>query len=332
MVTALLSGYDQARAQTFNQQLRARLAAMPGVESVSAGDRPLDGGRLTITMPGKESAEGLTMRASYLDVGRDWFKVLGIPIVRGRDFTAEETQAGADVVVVSETTARNLWPGEEPLGKLLRVEKRENDEAEKIFATTRVIGVAHDAQTDKIDNIPPVYLYIPQESRRWLDTTLLVRSSSNAEEMKAAIRAEARALEPVLRLWLNTMEEVVADNGWIRSIRERAWLASGLGLLALLLAAIGIYGVMAYAVTERTREIGIRMALGASRRDALRLILLQGLWLVTLGAALGGAAFSRLLRSFLFGLSPFDPIAYALVVLLLISVAVVACLVPAHRA
>lgn len=330
-----LSGYDQARARSFNQQLRARLAALPGVELVSAGDRPLDGGRLTITVPGKVSAEGLTMRASYLDVGQDWFKTFGIPIVRGRGFTAEETQAGAEVVVVSEATARNLWPGDEPLGKLLRMEKRENEGAEKIFVTTRVIGVARDAQTDKIDNIPPVTLYLPQEPSRWLDTALLVRTSRDAGEMKAAIRAEARALEPVLRLWLNSMEEIIADNGWIKSIRETAWLATGLGLLALLLAAIGIYGVMAYAVAERTREIGIRMALGASRRDTLRLILGQGLWLVALGAALGGAGgavFSRLLRSFLFGLSPFDPIAYSTVALLLVAVAVVACLVPARRA
>jgi ABC-type antimicrobial peptide transport system permease subunit len=123
------------------------------------------------------------------------------------------------------------------------------------------------------------------------------------------------------------MEEFIADNGLIKSIRETAWLATGLGLLALLLAAIGIYGVMAYAVAERTREIGIRMALGASRRDTLRLILGQGLWLVALGAA-----FSLSLRSFLFGLSPFDPIAYAIVALLLMAVAVVACLVPARRA
>lgn len=137
----------------------------------------------------------------------------------------------------------------------------------------------------------------------------------------------ARALEPALRLWLNSMEEFIADNGWIKSIRETAWLATGLGLPALLPAAIGIYRVMAYAVAERTREIGIRMALGASRRDTLRLILGQGLWLVALGAA-----FSRLLRSFLFGLSPFDPIAYEIVALLLMAVAVVACLVPVRRA
>jgi ABC-type antimicrobial peptide transport system permease subunit len=131
---------------------------------------------------------------------------------------------------------------------------------------------------------------------------------------------------------ISSMEALIAGNGRVRGIRATAWLATGLGALALLLAAIGIYGVMAYAMTERRREIGIRMALGANRRDALRLILGQWLWLVTLGAALGSAAFSRLLRSFLFGLSPFDPIAYALVASLLMLVALVACLVPARRA
>jgi putative ABC transport system permease protein len=329
-----LSGYDQARAQTFNQQLRARLAALPGVEAVSAGDRPLGGGRLTFTVPGKESADGLTMRASYLDVGPDWFKVFGVPIVRGRGFTAEEAQVGTEAVIVSEATARNLWSGEEPIGKSLRVEKRENEDSEKIFFTTRVIGVARDANIGQIDKIPPFSLYLPTQSRRWLDTALLVRTSRNAEEMKAAIRAEARALEPELRLWLNSMEDVIAS-GQVGRMRETAWLATGLGLLALLLAAIGIYGVMAYAVSQRTREIGVRMALGANRRDALRLILGQGMRLVTLGMALGaagGAAFSRLLRSFLFGLSPFDPIAYAIVALSLMAVAVIACLVPARRA
>jgi putative ABC transport system permease protein len=308
---------------------------LSGVDAISVGDRPLGGGRLTITAPGKESADGLTMRASYLDVGPDWFKVFGVPIVRGRGFTAEEAQAGMETVIVSEATARNLWPGEEPIGKSLRVEKRENEYTEKIFFTTRVIGVARDAHTDRIGETPQVTLYLPAQSRRWLDTALLVRTSRDAAEMKAAIRAEARALEPVLRLWLNSMEEVIADNGRARGMRETAWLAIGLGLLALLLAAIGIYGVMAYAVSERTREIGIRMALGANRRDAMGLILGQGLRLFTLGAALGGAggaAFSRLLTSFLFGLSPFDPIAYVIVALLLMAVAVVACFVPARRA
>jgi predicted permease len=329
-----LSDYDQARAQTFNQQLRARLAALPGVEAVSFGDRPLGGGRLTITVPGKESADGLMMRASYLDVGPDWFKVFGVPIVRGRGFTAEEARTWTEAVVVSEATARNLWPGEEPIGKSLLVEKREDEDAEKIFFTTRVIGVARDAHTIQIDKIPPFSLYLPAQSRRWLDNALLVRTSRDAAEMKAAIRAEARALEPVLRLWLNSMEEVIAS-GQVMRMRETAWLATGLGLLALLLAAIGIYGVMAYVVSQRTREIGVRMALGANQRDALRLILEQGMRLVTLGMALGaagGAAFSRLLRSYLFGLSPFDPIAYAIVALSLMAVAVIACLVPARRA
>ncbi|MBO0725002.1 MAG: ABC transporter permease [Blastocatellia bacterium] len=329
------SGYDQARAQTFNQQLRARLAALPGVESVSVGDRPLGGSRLTITALGKESADGLTMRASYLEVEPDWFKVFGVPIVRGRDFTAEETQSAMEAVIVSETTARTLWPGDEPIGKSLRVEKRVNESNENIFLTVRVIGVARDAQTGRIGEIPPLSLYLPRQSRQWLENGFLARTSRDAVEMKAAIRAEARALDPSLQIWLYSMEEIIAEDSRIKNISSAAGLATGLGLLALLLAAIGVYGVMAYAVSERNREIGIRMALGANRRDALRLILGQGLWLVTFGAALGGAggaAISRLFSSFLYGLSPFDPIAYLLVALLLMAVAVVACLIPARRA
>jgi len=330
-----LSGYDQARAQIFNQQLRARLSALPGVESVSVGDRPFGGGRLTITVPGKETADGLTMRASYLDVTPDWFKIFGVPIVRGRGFTADEMRVGTEAVVVSESTARNLWPREEPLGKLLRVEKRVNEDAEKIIFNTRVIGVARDAQTDQFGEIPAVALYLPHTSRQWLDTTVLLRASRDAGEMKSLARAEARALEPVLRLWIDSMEEIIEDSRRVSEARVMSGLAAGLGLLALLLAAIGVYGVMAYAVAERTREIGIRMALGANRRDVLRLILEQGLWLVGLGVALGvvgGAAVSRLLRSLLFGLSPFDPLAYVFVAALLMAVAIVACLVPARRA
>ncbi|MGH9768295.1 MAG: ABC transporter permease [Blastocatellia bacterium] len=330
-----LSGYDQARAEIFNRQLRARLAALPGVESVSVGDRPFGGGRLTITVPGKETADGLTMRASYLDVTPDWFRTFGVPIVRGRGFTAEEMQVGAEAVIVSESTAQNLWPGAEPLGKLLRVEKRVNEDTEKIFFTTRVIGVARDAQTDRFGEIPPVALYLPHTSRQWLDTAVFVGTSRDAGEMKSLARAEARAQEPLLRLWVNSMEEIIENSRRVGEARVMSGLAAGLGLLALLLAAIGIYGVMAYAVAERTREIGIRMALGANRRDVLRLILGQGLWLVGLGAALGvagGATVSRLLRSLLFGLSPFDPIAYVIVAALLMVVAVVASLVPARRA
>jgi predicted permease len=330
-----LSGYDQTRAQLFNQQLRARLAALPGVETVTTGDRPFGGGRLTMTVPGNERANGQTMRASYLDVTPDWFQTFAIPITRGRGFISAEMQPRADVVVVSEATARNIWPGEDPLGKLLQLEKSVDEESGKILMTARVIGVARDAQTDRFGEIPPFAVYLPDISHRWLDSTLLLRTSRSASELKSLVRAEARAIEPMLRLWINSMEEVIEGSRRVGEARLMSGVAGGLGLLALLLAAIGIYGVMSYAVAQRTREIGIRMALGANRGVVLRLILGQGLLLVGIGAAVGiagGAAVSRLLASLLFGLSPLDPLAYLIVALFLTAVATFACLVPARRA
>jgi predicted permease len=334
-----LSGYDQRRAQLFNQQLRKRLEAAPGVEAVTTGDRPFGGGRLTITVPSEARkdgwANGLNMRASYLEVTPEWFQVFGIPIIRGRGFTGEEMQPLAESVVVSEATARNLWPDEDPIGKQLRVERRVNEDGEKILVTARVIGVARDAQTDRFGEIPPFALYLPQATRQWLDGALIVRASRSAAEIKSLARAEARATEPVLRLWLNSMEEVIQGSRRVGEARVMSGVAAGLGLLALSLAAIGIYGVMSYIVAERTREIGIRMAMGANRRNVLGMLLGQGLRLVGIGAALGvvaGAAVARLLASLLFGLSPFDPMAYLLVALFLAAIATTACLGPARKA
>jgi putative ABC transport system permease protein len=290
---------------------------------------------LTITVPGKDVTNGQTMRASYLDVTPEWFETFAIPITRGRGFISAEMQPRADVVVVSEATALNLWPGEDALGKSLLIEKVVNEETEKIFVNARVIGVARDAQTDRFGETPPVAVYLPHTTRQWLDSAFLLRSSRPASEMKLVVRAEARAIEPMTRLWLNSMEEVIDGSRRVGEARLMSGVAGGLGLLALLLAAIGIYGVMSYAVAQRRRELGVRLALGANRRDVLGLIMGEGLRMVGIGAAIGiasGAAVSRLLASLLFGLSPLDPLAYAIVALFLTAVATVACLVPAWRA
>src|SRR5262249_40136773 len=139
----------------FNQQLRKRLEAAAGVEVVTTGDRPFGGGRLTITAPGKDGwGNGLSARASYLDVTPEWFQVFGIQIIHGRGFMAADMQPLAESVIVSEATVRNLWPGEDPIGKPLRVERRVNEDDEKIQTTVRVIGVARDAQTDRFGEIP----------------------------------------------------------------------------------------------------------------------------------------------------------------------------------
>jgi macrolide transport system ATP-binding/permease protein len=322
-----LSDYDQARARQFHLDLASRLETLPGVQAVTwAISIPLSGvGRDRIVLPGgiKQSGER-PLLAFYNMVAPNYFAALEIPVVRGRGFTEEEARAGASVIVVDETTARRVWPGQEPLGKLLQIGTS--------TALSQVIGVARNARIHVIES-DLLFIYRPLSQ---LGTaSLLVRTSLEASDLKLIARAEARAIDPLLLTETYTVAEAAAGFWQVRAVRDASTLASILGLLALLLAAIGIYGVMAYSVSHRTREIGIRMALGASYRNVLRMILFQGLRLVGIGVVLGlggGVVLSRLLSSMLFGLSLFDPIAYLSVSLFLMTVAIVAIFLPARRA
>jgi macrolide transport system ATP-binding/permease protein len=325
-----LSGYDDARARRFNQELMDRLKAIPGVQSVILGGSPFHGAG-SVTLPDVEAydSSGRQSDNGYL-VSPGFFATSGIQLTRGREFTEEEARTEAQVVVVSEATARRMWPGEEPIGKTLRVKSGEEAHL------AEVVGVARDAQTWHFGEIPPVFAYVPIVQRQWQDLSLLVRASRDANEIKPLVRATAREMEPTVRLWLKTPEEEFAHMKWgYLGTKAASQLATALGLLALLLAAIGVHGVMAYSVSQRTREIGIRMALGASRRDAMRLVLSQGLRLIGIGAALGvagGVAVSRAISIMFYGLSPFDPPTYLSVALLLAAVAVSAIYLPARRA
>ncbi len=323
------SGYDEPRARQFQQELVARLKALPGVQAVIPGFSPFRG-RGGITLPEVETT-GREGDNGY-EVAPGFFAAAGIPLLRGREFTEEEARAGALVTVVSESTARRLWPGEDPIGKMLRMKWKGEPEA----PPAQVIGVARDAQTVRLGEIPTGFAYVPHVQRQWKDLSLLVRTSGDAGEMKSLVWATARQLEPTVRLRLTTPEEEIAGGrGGIKNTRAASQTASALGLLALLLAAIGIYGVMTYSVSQQTREIGIRMALGANRRDVLRLVTGQGLRLVGLGVALGvggGTAVHRVIESELSGISPLDPLTFVSVPLFLVAVALLAIYLPARRA
>ncbi len=321
--------YNEARAQQFYQDFAVRLRAMPGVQSVSRVSRfPLNGTlTTTITMAGETTAERRSLRVGFNEVTPDYFDTVGLPIVRGRKFTEEEMRAGAAVAVITESTALQLWPNQDPVGKLLQTKPD--------AAFSQVIGVARDAQISRLGEIDPLFIYLPFDARSNIDLGVLVRTSRDAKEMAPLVRVAARALDPTLFLQTSSMEERTASSELVRSARGASVISAGLGLLALLLAALGLYGVIAYSVAQRTHEIGIRMALGASRRNVVWLVLGQGMRLVGIGIALGvagGTALSRALSAWLFGLSPFDPIAYATVSLFLVVVALVACYIPARRA
>jgi putative ABC transport system permease protein len=329
-----LSGYDAQRALLFQQQLMARLAALPGVQSVSL-DRGF-GGRATITLLDEQrTSPGQFERVPFEWVEANYLETIATPLLLGRGFTPEEVRDNAPVVIVSEATARNLWPNQNPLGKAFRVERPARDGSQVVFPAAHVIGVARDNQIYRVGQIPRLFFYAPKSLAGGMDTSLLARTAGDAASLKESVRKEAYALEPVLRLSVSTMEERIAKDKSVLSTRAASELAAFLGGLALLLAAIGIYGVMAWSVAQRTREIGIRMALGAENRDVLKLMLRQGMRLVLLGVVIGVAvslAVTRVMQSLLFGLSASDPATYVGAPLLLASVALLACWIPARRA
>ncbi len=330
-----LSGYNAQRARLFHQQLSERLAALPGVKSVSPNR--VFGSLVTIKLQDEHGdGERQFDRVPLESVTAGYLDTIGTPILQGRGFTPEEASAKAPVVIVSETTARNLWKDDSPLGKSLRVETWFRDGTiEVVFPSAEVIGVAGDNQTYRVGQNPPLFLYAPETPEKWLDTALLVRTEQDPATLKSAVRQEVHSLEPVLRLWVDTTEELIARNEGVQVSRAGSELAAGLGGLALLLAAVGIYGVMAWSVAQRTREIGIRIALGAETGDVVKLVLRQAMRLVLLGALIGMAAsfaVTQVIKSMLFGLSAIDPATYAAVTLFIILVALLACYIPVRRA
>jgi len=319
----------ERRGWEFYQKLADRLKDLPGVSSVSQVFRvPLYGPRqMTIRLPGASDTQfGTSFLASYNAVTPSYFNTLGIPIVRGRVFSAKEMDDGGGAVIVTESTARRLWPNQEPLGKAVQMGSS--------ATLAQVIGVARDAETLQLGEIDGVLFYLPI-APKYGDVSLLVRASGSRLQLQPLVRAEARLLDPNVWLWTETLEAGISRSPTLLAARAASLLVGILGGLALSLAAVGLYGVIAYSVSRRTKEIGIRLALGAERRSILYLVLGQGMRLVGAGAVLGiagGAALSRVLSTLLFGLSPFDPVTFTCVTLFLGTVTLFATYLSARRA
>jgi putative ABC transport system permease protein len=321
----------ERRAQLFQQVLQ-RVASLPGVESVGGVSQlPLDGQTpsSTFSIEGRNSATDDLYSSQVILASSGYFSTLGIPLLKGRLFTDQDDQNAQRVVVINQTLAERFFPGEDPVGKRIKFRL---GRTEPPWMT--IIGIAHDVKTEGLDveNRPQMYLPVTQVSN--LQFALVIRTNSDPGALTEAVRREVRAADPDLPVYgIRTMDEVMA-----KAVSQRRFTMVLLGVfagIALLLSAVGIYGVMAYSVSQRTHEIGVRMALGAQPRDVLRMVIAQGLLLICTGMAVGLAAaflLTRFLAGLLFNVSPRDPVTFAGVTLLLALVALLACYIPARRA
>ncbi len=322
-------GYSEASGVEFDRQLVAKLEAQPGIQSVALSSRvPLGfgGGSTAVNPEGYVSQANESMETQVAIVTPNYFQTLQIPLVKGRDFTPQDTKSSQRVVIVSETFVNRYWPNQEALGKQLN-----SDLTHEWFT---VIGVARDSKVNGLNEKPTPFLYLPQY--QVYRATMIVLARTNGDPLAAGKTVEKTIHElnadlVVFDITSLDLREQIASFGQ----RVAGTFVGAFGLLALVLAAVGIYGVTSYTTRQRTHEIGIRMTLGASKRDVLRLVLGHGLRLTLIGVALGLAAsfaLTRFLTSLLLGVTSTDALTFSSVALLLCAVALFACFIPARRA
>jgi putative ABC transport system permease protein len=324
---------DTAQIAFFDQAL-PRLAALPGVRSVGATSQlPFGGGWST----GSFTVEGFQPRENEPGpwgdiriVSPTYLAALGAPLRRGRLFTDADGPGSARVAVVDEELARRYWPAQDPIGKRIRF----GDESDSSARWIEVVGVVGHTAHEGLAAERRVQVYLPYRQRGLSGMSIVMRTSGDPTQMVNSARLAVQAIDPDQPISrVRTMDELVSES--IGARRFATVLLGAFAGIALLMAAMGIYGVMSYSVAQRTRELGVRMALGAARRDVLGLVLHQGMSLAVLGVALGVAgalALSRLIATQLYDVHPGDPATFLTVALLLAAIAFVAVLVPAVRA
>jgi predicted permease len=327
-------GYAPADIDAQYERLRERVLGLPGVSSASLAIGNPFGSSFAVSLdvPGLDSEPRLQASGPYINqVTDDYFGTMGTRVLRGRGFTAADTKGAQRVAVVNQTMARLYWLGESALGKCLKIGGRNPP-------CTEVVGVVEDALRGSIREGPTVQYYVPlaqaDSSMHWPVSALLIRTSEPAEQLVAAVRREVQATDPNLPYPdIDPMPRLLARQ--LRPWQIGSTLLSLFGALGLLLAAIGLYGVLSYVVSQRTQELGIRIALGAARRDLLGLVVRQGMQVTLMGVvigAIGALVAGKAIASLLYQVSPRDPVVLSSVAMILVLVALVASYLPARRA
>jgi len=323
-----LSGYDESRGREFYRRLVERVRTVTGIKSATLARRlPLTDGGIAfanVAIDGYAPAKDEDMRLNYETVGPQYFQTMRIPFVHGRDFDERDQDGAPGVVIINETMARRYWPGGDALGRRIKLTKD----------WLEIVGIAKDVKYRSLREAPQPFLYLPLLQDYRSNMILVARTVIEPEKMFQPVRAEVAALDSEIPIFdFKTFDEHVGISLYLQ--RMAATLLSIFGLLALSLAAIGLYGVMAYSVSQRTRELGIRVSVGAERRDIFKLILGQGLVISVVGLLAGLVAalvLTRLTAKLLYGVSATDPVTFIVIALLLLCVAMLASYFPARRA
>jgi putative ABC transport system permease protein len=320
---------DDTKVAGLYREVLDRVRSLPGVQSASAVlGVPLSGSSANFgfSIEGRPTPPpGEEYRAGFQSVGRNYFKTMGISLTGGRDFTERDDADAPPVTIINETLARRYWPNEDPIGRRVSFDDEE---------WVEIIGVVRDVRHNGLDSEPRAEAYMPYQQAPLRFMTLVVKTQSEPLELAGAVRSQVIAVDgnlPVYRVM--SLEQIVSES--VAQPRFNMVLLGTFSLLALALAAIGIYGVMSYAVSQRTHEIGIRIAMGARAGDVLEMVVRQGMGLTVAGLGVGlvaAWALTRVLSSFLFGVTPTDPWTFVGVSLVLAVVAFLATYLPARRA
>jgi macrolide transport system ATP-binding/permease protein len=322
------AGYDAPRAKTFQDELIQRVRALPGVEAAAyARAVPLGYGSFSstgIAVDGYEPQPNEQPTAEYNEVSPDYFATLGIPLISGREFTRADDENAPRVAIVNQTMVARYWRGQNPIGQRLQVKGN----------WVQVVGVVKDSKYYSMDETPRPFFYVPLRQYFTIEPDIHIRATQPLQTIQTALIREVRALDPNLALYeMITLQEQVNRSTSHELVAVA--LVALFGGLALLLASIGLYGVMSYTVSQSTRELGLRMALGASTSNVLRLVLSRGLLLTTTGIIIGIALallLTRSLGNLLYQVSPRDPLAFVAAFVLMTLASVAACFLPAWRA